>query len=371
MAKYKYITYRPERKQYQVKVRMAGKSIVKTAPTLNEALLIRGKLLKARGNKADELFYLTKNGALKHEEQGNLKESMTVWYNRQKAPFVEKGTRTRYEGVMRNYIFPYLGDMEPKAVTRDMIQTFSFAVNEKVTVASTRSVISLLNQYFNWIGGENPCTGVAYRREVKTRRKRLAFTKEQERAFLALVRSEDYDLYFLLNMYFETGCRRGELIACLWNQIDWYNGTLHIEPTLVDDGKGGVIRKPYPKNRSSIRDIPLTKKTLFILRSVYDQRKKYTYHIDDRYIFLTKEGKPVRPETLTAAFKRYRERAGLPEGLSLHSTRHTFASRLMRAGVPIHIICKVGGWESSKILLDVYTHVTQNEVRNALYKAFK
>ncbi len=52
----------------------------------------------------------------------------------------------------------------------------------------------------------------------------------------------------------------------------------------------------------------------------------------------------------------------------LHSTRHTFASRLIRAGIPIHVICKIGGWESSSTLLNVYTHVLQNEMRKALYK---
>lgn len=52
----------------------------------------------------------------------------------------------------------------------------------------------------------------------------------------------------------------------------------------------------------------------------------------------------------------------------LHSIRHTFASRLMRAGIPIHVICKIGGWESSSTLLNVYTHVSQNEMRNALHK---
>lgn len=370
MTQYKYITYRADRKQYQVKVRIAGKAVVKTAPTLHKALMIRMELLQARKTETGENFVLTKSGILQRQMKGGtLRESMTVWYKSQKAPYVEQSTRTRYSGFMRNYIFPKMGDMEPKEITHDVVQAFSVLLCDSVSVSTVRAVISLLKQYYAYIGGTNPCLNIMYRRETRARKRRDAFTKDQQRKFLALVKNDDYDLYFLLNMYFETGCRRGELIACKWNQLNFRDGMLHIEPTLVDDGKGGVIRKPYPKNMASIRDIPLTKKTLFILRSVYDKRKKYTRNIDDRYIFLTHENKPVRPETLTSTFRRYRDRAGLPNTLTLHSTRHTFASRLMKAGVPIHIICKIGGWDSSSTLLDTYTHVAQDELRSALYKA--
>lgn len=65
--------------------------------------------------------------------------------------------------------------------------------------------------------------------------------------------------------------------------------------------------------------------------------------IFEKYYSRCKLGEESKFQQIDGGFQTVSGSAGFSEGLSLHSTRQTFASRLMRAGVPIHIICQVGG----------------------------
>lgn len=46
--------------------------------------------------------------------------------------------------------------------------------------------------------------------------------------------------------------------------------------------------------------------------------------------------------------------------------RHTFATRLARAGVPIAIAQKLTGHRTATILLGIYTHIRDDETRKAI-----
>jgi integrase len=52
--------------------------------------------------------------------------------------------------------------------------------------------------------------------------------------------------------------------------------------------------------------------------------------------------------------------------LDLHAFRHTFATRLARAGVSIHTAKELTGHKTSRMLLDVYTHCDLAQTREAI-----
>ena len=61
-------------------------------------------------------------------------------------------------------------------------------------------------------------------------------------------------------------------------------------------------------------------------------------------------------DSVTKAFKRIIQLADLPNDLTLHSTRHTFASTLLKKGVDYATVAELGGWSSAAVLMAIYAH---------------
>jgi integrase len=62
-------------------------------------------------------------------------------------------------------------------------------------------------------------------------------------------------------------------------------------------------------------------------------------------------------KSVKTAWKAATARAGIPE-LRFHDLRHSWASWLLQAGTPLHVVQKLGGWKSHDMLLKVYGHFT-------------
>ena len=69
-------------------------------------------------------------------------------------------------------------------------------------------------------------------------------------------------------------------------------------------------------------------------------------------------GKPWRKQH-TQLFRRAVARAGLPRELVFHGLRHTYASDLVRAGVPLDIVAKQLGHASSITVSNTYGHLAE------------
>ena len=71
-----------------------------------------------------------------------------------------------------------------------------------------------------------------------------------------------------------TGIRIGEICALTWDDLDVENGIIHIRKTIqriyiVDEGqKRTEVILRYPKTKNSIREIPMTKDLLKIIRPI-------------------------------------------------------------------------------------------------------
>ena len=50
----------------------------------------------------------------------------------------------------------------------------------------------------------------------------------------------------------------------------------------------------------------------------------------------------------------------------VHALRHTFATRLLRAGVPLQQVMYLGGWRTSRVLEQIYMHLEAEDARGAV-----
>ena len=122
---------------------------------------------------------------------------------------------------------------------------------------------------------------------------------------------------FLLAL--RTGMRAGELCGLAWSRVFGDHALLPVTKT-----------KP--------RSVPLSRKAI---RTIERMRGW-----DDELVF------GLKPSTLDAMFRKYRERAGL-SGFTFHDSRHTAATMLSRH-LDVLDLCKMFGWSNPKQALVYY-----------------
>jgi site-specific recombinase XerD len=86
-----------------------------------------------------------------------------------------------------------------------------------------------------------------------------------------------------------------------------------------------------------------------------------------RQVFLNHRGRPLGVRGLRFRLDRLRRLAGLPEGVSPHTLRHSFATHLLDGGADLRIVQELLGHESLATT-QVYTHVSPVRLREA-YRA--
>lgn len=175
-----------------------------------------------------------------------------------------------------------------------------------------------------------------------------------------------------------TGMRRGEALALRWGDVDFDGATIAVRRavTLVKTkGEGEQLVVGTPKSGKA-RVIDVDPQTLATLR---DHRAELgtislTLAREDAPVLGTIDGEIRHPERFSLAFKNRLARARLKLGdyalpeIRLHELRHTHATILLRAGVPVKVISERLGHASPMITLTVYTHVMPAMQREAATK---
>jgi site-specific recombinase XerD len=81
-------------------------------------------------------------------------------------------------------------------------------------------------------------------------------------------------------------------------------------------------------------------------------------------LFLNHQGGPLGVRGLRYRLERIRVAAGLPEGVSPHTLRHSFATHLLDGGADLRVVQELLGHESLATT-QLYTHVSPTRLRAA------
>jgi integrase len=163
-------------------------------------------------------------------------------------------------------------------------------------------------------------------------------------------------------MFLDTGARWNELRQASWSDVDLWRGLL-------------TLRAESTKARRQ-RVIPLRRDTVEMLRelqALQQRALRRAVGAADR-LLLTPDGLGYAASTNNPmrTLDRVLERAGIqkvgPDGrkLDLHALRHTFATRLARAGVGLAQTQRLLGHSDPKLTARVYTHLEAEDLREAV-----
>jgi site-specific recombinase XerD len=81
-------------------------------------------------------------------------------------------------------------------------------------------------------------------------------------------------------------------------------------------------------------------------------------------VFLNHHGAPLGVRGLRGRLDRLRREAGLPEGVSPHTLRHSFATHLLEGGADLRVVQELLGHEGPATT-QIYTHVSPGRLRDA------
>ena len=165
-----------------------------------------------------------------------------------------------------------------------------------------------------------------------------------------------------------TGLRIGEALALRWQDVDLDKATLTVTGTLYRVGRH-LERSDRPKTRGSIRSIPLTRAVVEELRG--HRRRQDTERAalgpawaEYGLVFTTEIGTPIDHSNALRWFKG--RAAEVDVTATFHTLRHSAATTLMAAGVPLPVISRVLGHSSVRVTGDIYAHVSTEHTRDAV-----
>lgn len=94
------------------------------------------------------------------------------------------------------------------------------------------------------------------------------------------------------------------------------------------------------------------------------QRDKGFICQDNNPLFVTWDGKPMHPYTITQWFPKFLRRSKLPH-LNFHGLRHTSASFLISKGMDIQTVSGRLGHSTSATTHNIYSHFLESKDRQA------
>ncbi|MFQ5571151.1 MAG: tyrosine-type recombinase/integrase, partial [Rhodothermales bacterium] len=214
-----------------------------------------------------------------------------------------------------------------------------------------------LRVFFRWcieqgLCSSDPTDDVARPRPPK---KNPIFFTRAEIALLTgcMEAAGDYRMVDITRFALATGGRLGEICQLQYGDVDAESEMVHFRAS------GGRTNKS-----SRDRAVPLVP----MARLVYErQRERYPSPAIPRTapLFLTMEGGPIRDKGSSTShrFKRYVRKCELSEEYSFHTLRHTFASWLRLAGVPLD---RIQYWlgHASITTTEKYAHIIPQYIRH-------
>ena len=193
--------------------------------------------------------------------------------------------------------------------------------------------------------------------------KAKALNDEQTKALRLAVR--DHWLGPVIRFALASGCRRGEMCALQWNAVTFQDPAItkvSIHQSLADDFHHTWIKEP--KTEGSVRDIiiagPIVRELAAMKAEAVRVAAQLRADVGAVPVFPNTRGQMMNPGDLSDQVRAIMADAGL-DGFSLHSTRHTHASTLLRQGENIAAVSKRLGHSDPGFTLRVYSWAMPSE----------
>lgn len=299
-----------------------------------------------------------------------------TWIEKYKAPKVKPATLTSYRGNARLHIKPAIGKILLRNLKTSQIQRAlnniggscsTFVKNYNVIHGALDKAVEL------GMISRNPCKGVYFPEDDKKEMRVLS--KEEQEQFISALEGEYYKPMFLTYLY--TGMRMGEAIPLTWEDINLDDREIRVNKKAIichnyEKHEAKTEIQDFCKTKSSKRTITITTGLVRVLSEHKQNLKAQAEELGQEWsegslVFPNMAGRIVNARNLQNVLYRIYAKAGI-EGATMHTLRHTYATRCFEADIKAKMISKQLGHAKVRTTLDVYVHVLPDTKRTEIDK---
>lgn len=248
-----------------------------------------------------------------------------------------------------------------KNINRDIIRSYlKYLDDNNYKSSSINRILSSLNDYYNYLV-KNKIIKYNYFSDINRPRKEKKLPNFINYAeymnLISTVEKEDNTYLrlrnlLLLEILFDTGLRVSEAINIKIKDIDFKNHSI------VVLGKGSKERIVYFGDYA------------FNYLEEYLSLREGIKSLDDEYLFWNKNYQKLTRRGAEYLINNIAKKAVLKQKITPHTLRHTFATEMLNNGCDIRSVQELLGHKSLSTT-GIYTHVTNQVVREEYLKAFK
>lgn len=372
------ISYDANRKRYDVRVTVNGKRRKVSAATQAEAWR-RARELQAAPGGFDGLPNRPTVGAwLDH------------WQTHVLPGTVKRTTEDSYALIVKHYLRPHVGHRKLAELTPAHVRAMLNAMERgkagrpPLSANTRRIALAVLRRSLKVAEREglvsrNVATLVDGVKLDKPRGRSL--TPEQARSLIVALGESDAMTDALLTLLISTGMRKGEALGLRWSDFDFDKETVHVCRMLSRSAKpsasGSLYLSESTKTTDSNRIVELDGLAVRALKRWRTAQAQvrlacpplpdglvWGMGYPDDLVFADDRGRPIDPSRPNELLGRLTESLGLGR-FTPHELRHTAASLMLGAGVPLPTVSRVLGHASIGITMDRYGHLVSGEKRAA------
>lgn len=302
--------------------------------------------------------------------QKRLSEVIELW-KIDKQQYVKKSSFSAYTLLIENHLLPIFGEqyeIEEADVQSFVLQKLEGGLSHK-TIKDILIVLKMVLKF----GAKNKWLSYTpFDIQFPTEREKQnleVLSRAEQKKIMNYI--QEHFTFKNLGVYIclSAGIRIGEVCALTWEDIDTDNGVISINRTiqriyLIENGvRRTELILDTPKTKNSIRDIPISKDLLRIL-------KPFKKIVNPSFFVLTNDAKPTEPRTYRSYYKKLMNELDMPE-LKFHGLRHSFATRCIESNCDYKTVSVLLGHSNISTTLNLYVHPNMEQKKKAIEQMFK
>jgi integrase len=273
----------------------------------------------------------------------------------------------RYEQILRQHVLPALGERKLQDIDATDIDALYLGLKSKLHARTAKQCHSVFNALLSHAVRIrklpiNPMSAVSVIPSPGEPDHGAVLDDTQLRQLLQGFKG--HDLFGIVSVAAFCGCRRNEILALRWTDLDPQKKTLRIERSVEETKAKGLAFKG-PKRESHKRTITIDDDLLALLLAERDKLLRLIAGVpegaavdlgliklpdgalmfpDLRTDFVT----PRNPRPTSTAFVRKAEKLGFE--LRFHDLRGSHETLLLDHGVPVHVVAARCGHDAATLL---------------------
>lgn len=279
---------------------------------------------------------------------------------RQQGGDLSSNTRELRAWVVNTHLTPGLGARRVRDLSADDVARF---LQDKVSAGYARATVGKMRGVLGQALRHAERQGLVARNvaalvPTPAGRRAPGRSLSVAQAKALLTAAQEHPLEAALVVALTSGLRPGELLALHWDDVDLDTGLLRVSRAIVRRGgrvELGQTKTPTSRRQLRLPDMAVSALREHLIRQVAQRQAAGECWQNCGLVFPTGLGTLLDPANLRRSLDQLTERADLGHWHP-HELRHSAASLLSAAGVPLEEIADLLGHANTRVTSAVYRH---------------